>query len=416
MKKINYNYDEVVYTTKLKNGIDVYMYPTTKSKNFYITVSTHFGAEVMKYKKGNKTYEVTKGSAHFLEHRVMDFTKNKDAMEKINELGSLVNAYTTYNGTNYNIYGQENIKENLKLLFDRVFKANIKEEDVEMERGIILEEYSMYNSNPYYKAQTSLCSNLFNESFLKYSVIGTEEGIKNVPCKELQRLYKDFYTPNNMFIVVVGNFNKEEVLEYIEEYMKEVPARKEKIKVIKPKEKYEVACSYEEITEVLNEQKVVIGYKIKNPSVKDRLTNKIILDMIINENFGKTGKSYLRLMEKGLSRFDYSVEEVDDYFLVLITSSTDKIDEFIKIIDEEMNTLEFTDEILSRKVKGFISSLILTFEDIINVEDTITSDLFAYNRPLNDLEQKIKEIKLKDAKELLKSIDIKNKSVLVMKK
>lgn len=416
MKKINYNYDEIVYTTKLKNGIDVYMYPTTKSKNFYITVSTHFGAEVMKYKKGNKTYEVTKGSAHFLEHRVMDFTKNKDAMEKINELGSLVNAYTTYNGTNYNIYGQENIKENLKLLFDRVFKANIKEEDVEMERGIILEEYSMYNSNPYYKAQTSLCKNLFNESFLKYSVIGTEEGIKNVPCKELQRLYKDFYTPNNMFIVVVGNFNKEEVLEYIEEYMKEVPSRKENIKVIKPKEKYEVACSYEEITEVLNEQKVVIGYKIKNPSVKDRLTNKIILDMVINENFGKTGKSFLRLMEKGLARFDYSVEEVDDYFVVLITSSTDKIDEFIKIIDEEMNTLEFTDEILSRKVKGFISSLILTFEDIINVEDTITSDLFAYNRPLNDLEQKIKKIKLKDAKDLLKSIDIKNKSVLVMKK
>ena len=37
----------------------------------------------------------------------MDFTKNIDAMNKINELGSIVNAYTTYNGTNYNIFGNE---------------------------------------------------------------------------------------------------------------------------------------------------------------------------------------------------------------------------------------------------------------------------------------------------------------------
>ena len=85
MKKIDFNYGEFVYSEKLENGITVYMYPTTKSKNFYITVSTHFGAEVMKYRSGSKVYDVTKGSAHFLEHRVMDFTKNKDAMDQKNQ-------------------------------------------------------------------------------------------------------------------------------------------------------------------------------------------------------------------------------------------------------------------------------------------------------------------------------------------
>ena len=135
MKKIDFNYGEIVYKEVLDNGLTVYLYPTNKSKNFYITVSTHFGAEVMSYKKNNKVYDVTKGSAHFLEHRVMDFTKNVDAMNKINELGSIVNAYTTYKGTNYNLYGVEDIYTNMGLLFDRVFKANIKKEDVEMERG-----------------------------------------------------------------------------------------------------------------------------------------------------------------------------------------------------------------------------------------------------------------------------------------
>ena len=121
MKKIDFNYGEIVYKEVLDNGLTVYLYPTNKSKNFYITVSTHFGAEVMSYKKNNKVYDVTKGSAHFLEHRVMDFTKNVDAMNKINELGSIVNAYTTYKGTNYNLYGVEDIYTNMGLLFDRVF-------------------------------------------------------------------------------------------------------------------------------------------------------------------------------------------------------------------------------------------------------------------------------------------------------
>ena len=156
MKKIDFNYDEIVNYYKLPNGLRVYLYKTNKTKNFYVTISTRFGADVMKYKKGNKTYEVTKGSAHFLEHRVMDFSKNKDAADKISEFGSMANAYTTYNGTNYNIFGHENIIENIELLFDRVFKADIKDEDVENERGIILEEYDMYFDDPYFLLHNNL--------------------------------------------------------------------------------------------------------------------------------------------------------------------------------------------------------------------------------------------------------------------
>ena len=186
MKTIKYNFDEEIYESTLDNGLKIYLYPTNKTKNFYITVSTHFGSEVMSYKKGDKKYEVTKGSAHFLEHRVMDFTKNKDAMEKINEFGSIVNAYTTYNGTNYNLFGHDNIYENMELLFDRVFKADIKKEDVENERGIILEEYNMYFDDPYFLLHNNLNQNIFQKSFIKYPVLGTKEGIETVTVAQAQ--------------------------------------------------------------------------------------------------------------------------------------------------------------------------------------------------------------------------------------
>ena len=413
MKKIDFNYGEIVYKEVLDNGLTVYLYPTNKSKNFYITVSTHFGAEVMSYKK---KYDVTKGSAHFLEHRVMDFTKNVDAMNKINELGSIVNAYTTYKGTNYNLYGVEDIYTNMGLLFDRVFKANIKKEDVEMERGIILEEYYMYDADPYYKAQTTLLKNCFNSSFIKYLVIGTEDGIKKVSYKELNRLYKDFYTLDNMFIVVTGNFILEDVLNYINNYMKDIKTTKCNCKVIKPVENYKVNVSYEELTGSTDEAKIVIGYKVKNSNPKKKIVNRLLMDMILSENFDKTGSSYLRLMNEGLNRFSYFVEEVDDYFLIAFTGSTNEYEKFTNIIDEEIKNLDFTKEALERKTKGYISNLILSFEYIENVEDNITSGLFDYNKVLNDMESIIKKVTLNDVKEVIKCIDTTNKSVLIMKK
>ncbi len=416
MKIINFNYGEIVYKEVLDNGLTVYLYPTNKSKNFYITVSTHFGAEVMSYKKNNKVYDVTKGSAHFLEHRVMDFTKNVDAMNKINELGSIVNAYTTYKGTNYNLYGVEDIYTNMGLLFDRVFKANIKKEDVEMERGIILEEYYMYDADPYYKAQTTLLKNCFNSSFIKYLVIGTEDGIKKVSYKELNRLYKDFYTLDNMFIVVTGNFILEDVLNYINNYMKDIKTTKCNCKVIKPVENYKVNVSYEELTGSTDEAKIVIGYKVKNSNPKKKIVNRLLMDMILSENFDKTGSSYLRLMNEGLNRFSYFVEEVDDYFLIAFTGSTNEYEKFTNIIDEEIKNLDFTKEALERKTKGYISNLILSFEYIENVEDNITSGLFDYNKVLNDMESIIKKVTLNDVKEVIKCIDTTNKSVLIMKK
>ncbi len=416
MKKIDFNYGEIVYKEVLDNGLTVYLYPTNKSKNFYITVSTHFGAEVMSYKKNNKVYDVTKGSAHFLEHRVMDFTKNVDAMNKINELGSIVNAYTTYKGTNYNLYGVEDIYTNMGLLFDRVFKANIKKEDVEMERGIILEEYYMYDADPYYKAQTTLLKNCFNSSFIKYLVIGTEDGIKTVSYKELNRLYKDFYTLDNMFIVVTGNFILEDVLNYINNYMKDIKTTKCNCKVIKPVENYKVNVSYEELTGSTDEAKIVIGYKVKNSNPKKKIVNRLLMDMILSENFDKTGSSYLRLMNEGLNRFSYFVEEVDDYFLIAFTGSTNEYEKFTNIIDEEIKNLDFTKEALERKTKGYINNLILSFEYIENVEDNITSGLFDYNKVLNNMESIIKKVTLNDVKEVIKCIDTTNKSVLIMKK
>lgn len=412
MKKIKYICDEVVLESTLDNGLKVYLYPTKKTRNFYVTVSTHFGSEVMSYKKGGTTYEVTKGSAHFLEHRVMDFTKNKEAMEKINEYGSFVNAYTTYNGTNYNLFGHEKILENMELLFDRVFKANIKKEDVEKERGIILEEYYMYFDDPYFLLHNNLNKNMFNKAFIKYPVLGTKEGIEEVPTLELRRLYKDFYTPDNMFIIVTGDFNPDEVLDYIKKYTKDIHKSEEKPKVIKPKEKEKIPVEYEELSLAVNEPKVIVGYKVKLPLKIDTIKYKMMLKMGLSNQFGSTGDAYEELNNLGIKRTNFGLEEVDNYIMIYFKASTDKCEDFVKIIDKNLGKLEINAKDLERKKRSGLSSLILSFEDLMQVEDNIATDVFTYNKPINNRDEILKSITLKEINDTLKSIDLNNKSIL----
>ncbi len=416
MKKINYNLGETVYYEQLDNGLKVFMYPTNKSKNFYVTASTYFGAEVMKYKKGSKVYDVTKGSAHFLEHRVMDFTKNKEAAKKLSEYGSLVNAYTTYNGTNYNIFGNEKIIDNMNLLFDRVFKANIREEDVEAERGIILEEYYMCEADPYYILETKAFENAFNKDFIKYKVIGTTEGIKTVTAKELNRLYKDFYTPSNMFVVVCGNFDKDEVLMFIKKYMKEIKDTKEKVKVIKPREDLRIPVEYEEIHQELNEEKISIIYKTRMPNGVNKDRYRLALNFAIKEAFSKTGKAYEELVENGIKRYSYGVEEVNNINAIYFKASTDKYDKFKEIVNKYLNRLEMSEEALERKKRGFLKTFILAFEDIVNVEDIITSDMFSYKKLFCKVDEMVSSLTIKEVKKVINSLDLTNNTTLIMKR
>ncbi len=412
MKKIKYNYDEEILETTLENGLKVYMYPTNKTRNYYVTVSTHFGAEVMKYKKKDKVYDVTLGSAHFLEHRVMDFTKNESASKALSEYGSLVNAYTTYNGTNYNLFGKEAIIENMTLLFDRVFKANIKEEDVEKERGIILEEYYMYFDDPYFILHNNLNKNMFRDAFIKYPVIGTTQGIKGVKTSELRRLYKDFYTPDNMFIVVSGAFDKEKVLKFIEEYTKDIKGSKEDIEVIKPKEKDGVPCEYEEVSLAVNEPKIIVGYKFPVMKGMPLLKQKLIFKMCLSNQFGLSGEALQELERLGIKRNTWGFEQVDDYFYMYFKASTTKCDEFLEVIEKYLKNLTIDKEALDRKKRSRLSSLILAFEDIIGIEDMITTELFTYNKLNNKKDEIIKEITLSDAKKVIDSISLKDKSIL----
>ena len=214
MKTINMkDVDEKIYYEKLDNGLEVYLYPTKKTKNFYITISVKYGANVTKYKNEKETIEVIPGSAHFLEHKVMALSENEDISKRINDLGSLANAWTSYYGTNYNIFGSINLRENLRLLLDIFYNTDINEKNVEEEKGIIGEEIDMYKDQLDGELSKKLFDNLFHDSYVKNTVLGERKDVEKITAKHLNQIYKDFYATNNTFIIVCGDFNENEIIE-----------------------------------------------------------------------------------------------------------------------------------------------------------------------------------------------------------
>ena len=204
--------NEKLISKTLKNGIEVYLYNTKNTKNFYISISVKYGAKITKYKVGNRVVDVIPGSAHFLEHKVMALSENKEISKRINDLGSLANAWTNYDGTNYNIFGSINLKENLRLLLDIFYNTNITEKNVEEEKGIIGEEIDMYKDQINYYMYSEIFNNLFEKSYIKNTVVGERNTIDKITSKYLNQIYDDYYIPNNTFIIVCGNFDTNDII------------------------------------------------------------------------------------------------------------------------------------------------------------------------------------------------------------
>ena len=287
-KKIFEKVNEYLYTEKLSNGIDVYYYPTNKTKNFYISISVKYGARITNYEKGNKIIDVIPGSAHFLEHKVMALSENEEISKRINNLGSLANAWTNYHGTNYNIFGSINIVENLRLLLDIFYNTNINEQCVNEEKGIIGEEIDMYKDSLNSYMYSELFNNLFNNSYVKNTIIGERSDIEKITAKRLNEIYNDFYTPNNTFIIILGNFDQNEISKVIHEYMDKLNLKQKKLpKIIKHKENSSVSVSYQEIEKDLEDVRVKYGIKINKKvfNIKNDTLLRYYLNIILSNNF-----------------------------------------------------------------------------------------------------------------------------------
>ena len=408
--------DEKVYTEKLDNGLEVYLYKTDKTKNFYITISVKYGARITKYKVGNRVVDVIPGSAHFLEHKVMALSENKEISKRINDLGSLANAWTSYYGPNYNIFGSINLIENLKLLLDIFYNTNINEKSVNEEKGIIGEEIDMYKDQIDSLMYSKLFDNLFNKSYSKHTVVGEREDIANITAKSLNEIYNDYYVPNNTFIIVTGNFDIDEVMNTIKDYMKNIKVKpKELPKRIKERDKEIVNVPYEEIKKDMENTRVKYAIKMKKNifGIKDDNILKDYLGLILSNNFSATSELFERYKDNDIViGMSYGVNIIDDYLIININALTNDGNRFINNIKEDIKKLKLNEEEFERKKKKYLKSYILDFDNIEDVEYLLSLSLMIDNKIDYNEYDKLIALNYKEASRIMKLINFDNTSII----
>lgn len=174
-------------------------------------------------KVGSK-YEDEKiaGITHFIEHLIFKGTEKMKANEmaaRIEALGGSINAYTSYDNTVYHIVvPARSFEEGLHLLVDAVVNPHFPEEEIVKEKKVILEEIKMGEDDP----QRKLFKDLFAMSYKDHPygrpIIGYDKTVKDVTRQTIRSYFASHYLPENMALVVVGDFDEKKALEIIRLY------------------------------------------------------------------------------------------------------------------------------------------------------------------------------------------------------
>jgi predicted Zn-dependent peptidase len=159
------------------------------------------------------------GATHFLEHLLFKGTPTRDALEissAIEGIGGEINAFTA---KEYTCYYARVLDEDLPLaidvLADVVTSSLITAEDVESERGVILEEIAMHDDDPSDVVHEQFSAELYGDTPIGRPILGSVESINTLSRDRIAEYYQRYYLPPHTVISVCGNVTHERVVELV---------------------------------------------------------------------------------------------------------------------------------------------------------------------------------------------------------
>lgn len=215
--------DENLKIGKLDNGFSYYLYKNQIPKDS-ISLILYFNVG------SSDELENEKGIAHFVEHMAFngtkDYTKNDliKALESLGvKFGADLNAATSFNETIYKLdIKKENLDKALSVLSNMGFKALFEKDDLEAEKGVIIEE-ERNRKNAYVRIMDQGLKYFYpNSIYASRLPIGDMNITKNATPALLKGFYNKFYTPNNAKLIIVGDFNENETKTLIKKYFDDI--------------------------------------------------------------------------------------------------------------------------------------------------------------------------------------------------
>ncbi|CEW66307.1 zinc-dependent protease [Streptococcus pneumoniae] len=393
---------EMVYRTRLANGLTVALLPKKEFKEVYGSVTVQFGSvDTFVTEVDGDVKQYPGGIAHFLEHKLFEREDSSDLMSAFTSLGADSNAFTSFTKTNYLFSATDYFLENLDLLDELVTSAHFTEASILTEQDIIQQEREMYQDDPdscLFFSFFSTLANLYPGTPLATDIVGSEESISQINLTNLQENFTKFYKPVNMSLFLVGNFDVERVQDYFESKelkdsdFQEVAREKLFLQPVKPTDSMRMEVS---------SPKLAIGVRGKREvSEADCYRHHILLKLLFAMMFGWTSDRFQKCYESGKidASLSLEVEVTSRFHFVMLTMDTKEpvalSHQFRKAIRNFTKDLDITEEhldIIKREMFGEFFSSMNSLEFIATQYDA-----FENGETIFDLPKILQEITLED--------------------
>ena len=390
---------EMVYRTRLANGLTVALLPKKEFKEVYGSVTVQFGSvDMLVIEVDGDVKEYPAGIAHFLEHKLFEREDASDLMSAFTSLGADSNAFTSFTKTSYLFSATDHFLENLDLLDELVTSAHFTEDSILREQDIIQQEREMYQDDPDSCLFFSTLANLYPGTPLATDIVGSEESISQINPTNLQENFTRFYKPVNMSLFLVGNFDMDQVQDYFERKeledldVKEVAREKLVLQDVKQTDSMRMEVS---------SPKLAIGIRGKQDVVEaDCYRHHILLKLLFIMMFGWTSDRFQKLYESGKidASLSLEVEVTSRFHFVMLTMDTKEpvalSHQFRKAILNFTKDLDITEDhldIIKREMFGEFFSSMNSLEFIATQYDA-----FGQGETIFDLPKILQEITLED--------------------
>ncbi|HYO82477.1 MAG TPA: pitrilysin family protein [Bryobacteraceae bacterium] len=200
--------------TTLPNGLTVITEPMTHVRSVSLGIWIGTGAR-------RETAEQN-GISHFIEHMLFKGSESRSAEEiakVIDSTGGHLDAYTAKELVSYNT---KVIDDHLPLAFDvladMILRPLFQPDDIEKEKGVILEELKMEVDNPEYLVHETFFRKFWSNHPLGRSILGTKATISSFSQQAVRGYYDQVYVPANMVITAAGRISHGRIAEMVEQY------------------------------------------------------------------------------------------------------------------------------------------------------------------------------------------------------
>ncbi len=205
----------------LKNGAQILLIPSDAVNSINIIGLLKSGSALEK--------QDNQGITHFVEHMTLTCTekwKTKESMsEEIEFNGGITNGGTAHEYLSYNInIPNTKLEFGLTYIHQILYHASFEDENIEIERSIILDELSKYEDNVYYRAGEFTLDNLLEKkSAYSFEIGGNKDTVKGFTKEDLLNQYKYSHSPERLLLCVVGNFKLHQAKKIIGELFEPIP-------------------------------------------------------------------------------------------------------------------------------------------------------------------------------------------------